>query len=86
MYRKVLAAVNEFTNSEVAAHYAIGLAQSCKAKLILVFIAREGIDKDTFRQAESALERLFIEAEGRGIDVESITEKGEPFKKIHDIV
>ncbi len=86
MYKKVLAAVNEFTNSEVAAHYAIALSESSKAKLLLVFVATEGITKDRFKQAESALERLFMEAKGRGIEVESITEKGDPLKKLHDIV
>ena len=86
MYKKILAAVNEFTNSEVAARYAITLSQSCQAKLSLIFVAREGIHKDIFKQAESALERLFIEAEDRGIEVESITEKGEPLQKIYDMV
>lgn len=86
MYRTVLAAVNEFTNSESAAHYAAALSEACKAKLLLVFVAREGIIKETFKQAESALERLFMDAEGRGIEVESITEKGDPLKKIYDIV
>jgi nucleotide-binding universal stress UspA family protein len=86
MYKKILVAVNEFINSELAAHYAITLSKSCQAKLFLVFIAQEGIDKNTFKQAESALERLFIEANGRGIEVESITEKGDPLQKIHDLV
>jgi len=86
MYKRILAAVNEFTNSELAAHYAITLSQSCRAKLFLVFIAQEGINKNIFKQAEAALERLFIDADGRGIEVESITEKGEPFQKIHDMV
>ncbi len=85
MYRRVLAAVNEFTNSESAAHYAIALSESSQAKLLLVFVAREGIDKETFKQAESALERLFMEAEARGVEVESVTEKGDPLKKICDI-
>ncbi|MCL5023557.1 MAG: universal stress protein [Nitrospirae bacterium] len=86
MYKKILAAVNEFTNSELAAHYAITLSQSCRAKLFLVFIAQEGINKNAFKQAESALERLFVEADGRGTEVESITEKGEPLQKIHSMV
>jgi nucleotide-binding universal stress UspA family protein len=86
MYKKILVAVNEFINSELAAHYAITLSKSCQAKLFLVFIAQEGINKNTFKQAESALERLFIEANGRGIEVESITEKGDPLQKIHDLV
>jgi len=86
MYKNILAAVNEFTNSESAARYAITLSQSCQAKLFLVFIAQEGIDKDTFRQAESALERLVAETDGRGIEVESIIEKGDPFQKISDMI
>lgn len=86
MYKKILAAVNEFTNSEVAARYAISFSQSCQAKLSLIFVAQKGINKETFKQAKSALEKLFIEAEGRGIEVESITEKGNPFRKIVEMV
>lgn len=86
MYKKILAAVNEFTNSEMAARYAIALAKSCHAHLSLMFVAEEGINKDVFRLAESALERLFIEAEDQGIEVERIIEKGAPFKKIFEIV
>jgi nucleotide-binding universal stress UspA family protein len=86
MYKKILAAVNEFTNSELAARYAIALAQSCQAKLFLVFVAQEGINKDTFKQAESALERLLAETDGRGIEVESVIERGDPFQKIYGMV
>jgi nucleotide-binding universal stress UspA family protein len=86
MYKRILAAVNEFTNSEIAARYAIDLTKSCQAKLSLVFIAEDKIEKEVFRQAESSLERLFIEAESQGIEVESITEKGSPLKNISDIV
>jgi nucleotide-binding universal stress UspA family protein len=86
MYKTILAAVNEFTNSESAARYAIALAQSCEAKLFLVFVAREGIDKDTFKRAESALGRLLEETDGRGIEVESIIERGDPFQKIYGMV
>lgn len=86
MYKKILAAVNEFTNSEIAARYAIALAKFCRARLSLVFIAEEGINRDVFRHAESALERLFIEAEEHGIEVESITEKGDPLKKMSEMV
>jgi nucleotide-binding universal stress UspA family protein len=86
MYKRILAAVNEFTNSELAARYAIALAKSCEAKLSLVFVAEDGIDRDAFRNAESALGRLFIEAQNQGIEVESITEKGSPLKSISAIV
>jgi nucleotide-binding universal stress UspA family protein len=86
MYKKILAAVNEFTNSEMAARYAIALAKACQARLSLVFVAKDKIHRDVFRQAGFALERLFIEAKDYDIDVESITEKGAPFVKIYDIV
>ncbi|MEW6067501.1 MAG: universal stress protein [Nitrospirota bacterium] len=86
MYKRILAAVNEFTNSEIAARYALSLAKSCQAGLSLVFVAGDRIEREVFRHAESALERLFIEAEEQGIAVESITEKGDPLKKILEIV
>ncbi|MBS1113903.1 MAG: universal stress protein family, partial [Nitrospirae bacterium] len=86
MYKKILAAVNEFTNSEIAARYAIALAKSCQAKLSFVFVAEENRDKEVSRHAEAALERLFIEAEKQDIEAESITERGDPFRKIRDII
>lgn len=86
MYKRILAAVNEFTNSEFAARYAIALAKSCEAKLSLVFVAEDGIDRDTFRDAESALGRLFTEAQNQGLEVESIIEKGSPLRNISAIV
>ncbi|RJQ16263.1 MAG: universal stress protein [Nitrospiraceae bacterium] len=85
-YRKVLAAVNEFSNSEIAARYALALSKTCHAKLFLAFIAEENIHKDKLRHAEAALERLFIEAESNGIEVENIIESGEPVKNITALV
>lgn len=85
MYKKILAAVNEFSNSEIAARYALTLAKSARSKLFLVFVAEEKIDRDRLRHAESALERLFIDARNNGIDVESITESGDPVKKIKEL-
>jgi nucleotide-binding universal stress UspA family protein len=86
MYKKILAAVNEFTNSEIAARYAIALAKSCGASLSLVFVADKKIGRELFRHAEAALERLFFEARSLDVEVESITEKGDPLRKITDLV
>ena len=86
MYKKILAAVNEFTNSEIAARYAIALARSCQAKLSLLFVAEDRIDKDALRHAEAAIERLFIEAGNQGVEAECIIEKGDPLKKISEVV
>jgi len=86
MYKRILVAVNEFTNSEIAARYAIALATSCKARLTFAFVAGDQTDKNALRQAEAALERLFIEAGDRGVEAESIIEQGEPLKKIMGLV
>lgn len=86
MYKKILAAVNEYTNSETAAKYAIALAKSSQASLSLIFVAENKIKKDAFKHAEASLQRLFIEAKEEGIAVESITESGDPLKKITEIV
>ena len=86
MYKKILAAVNEFSNSEISARYALTLAKTVKARLFLVFVAQKTIQRDKLRHAESALERLFISARDSGVEVESSIESGEPVKKINEIV
>jgi len=82
MYKNILAAVNEYSNSEIAARYALALAKSCHAKLTLLFVSRDPVDKDAIKKAESAIERLFIEAQQGGIEAESLILKGDPVKKI----
>ncbi|MBI5025429.1 MAG: universal stress protein [Nitrospirae bacterium] len=86
MYKKILSAVNESLNSEIAARYALNLAKTCNAKLYLCFVAEKGIKPEVFRRAEEAMQRLFLEAEEMDIRVESITEEGDPVKRISDLV
>lgn len=86
MYKKILAAVNEYTNSEIAARYAIALAKSSSAAISFAFIAENKLDKTVFKLAEAALNRLFLESKEQGIEVESIMETGNPLKKIIEIV
>ncbi len=86
MYRQILAAVNEYPNSEAAARYAIGLAQACQATLALIFVAEEGASLESIRQAEAALERLFLEAGAKGLEVESIIRRGDPYRHIQAAV
>ncbi len=81
MYNNVLAAVNEFTNSEVAAAFAVTFSRVCGARLVLYY-ADEGKGTDAASHAEAALERLFAHAVDEGIDVERVVEKGSPFDKI----
>jgi nucleotide-binding universal stress UspA family protein len=82
MYKNVLAAVNQHTNSEVAARYAVSFARSCGARLTLMFAVPEGVEHEVLRRAESALGRLFEEAELAGVEVESVIAKGDPVEKI----
>lgn len=86
MYRKILAAVNEYSNSELAARYAISLARACRAKLTLIFVSAKGMDLGSIRQAEAALERLFLEASAKNLEVESIIKRGDPYRQISAVV
>jgi nucleotide-binding universal stress UspA family protein len=86
MYRSILAAVNEYTNSEIAARYALALAGSCKAKLFLTFVAEERTERNVLKRAEATLERLFLEAKDSGIEVESTIAEGDPVKRISEKV
>ena len=86
MYATVLAAVNEFTNSRIAARYAATLARACRARLFLVFAVDEGISSRAFKQGEAILQKLFREAEEEGIEVEGVTVKGAPLSRIREEV
>src|SRR3972149_8588431 len=86
MYTKILAATNEHLNSEISARYALNLAKASGAKLFLCFIAEKDTPRLSFDRAEDAIKRLFIKAKDMDIQVESITETGEPVKEIGKIV
>lgn len=86
MYARVLAAVNEHLNSEIAARYAIQLAKVINARLYLCFISRKGLPSVIVDRAEEAMKRLFKDAEELGLQVESLRESGDVVKKIGDIV
>ncbi len=53
MYNNILAAVNEYSNSEMAARYAIHLAGACSARLTLMFVAGSQVGLGEIRPAES---------------------------------
>lgn len=86
MYRKILAAVNEHLNSEIAARYALSLAKELDAKLFICFVAEQGISQQDRRAAEEAMKRLFNEAMDQNIQAESIAEMGDPVAEIGKIV
>lgn len=86
MYHHLLAAVNEHSNSEWAARYALGLARVCGARLTLAFAAPRGTSREVIHRAEAALERLFLEAAAQGLPVESIVKAGEPVPVLQELV
>ncbi len=86
MYRRILAAVNEHLNSEVAARYALHLARVCAAEFYLCFVADKNTPPAVFDHAQAAMKRLFIEAEKTEIKAESITRTGQAVEEIGAIV
>ena len=82
MYQKILSAVNEHFNSEVAARYALSLARTCGAKLHLLFVAERSLSRSDRESAEEAMKRLFLEAERSDVPVERIVETGDPLQQI----
>jgi len=86
MYTKILAAVNEHLNSEISARYALNLAKACEAKLYICLIVEKDMSRSSLDRAGDAVKRLFNEAMNKNIQVESITETGEPVKEIDKIV
>ena len=85
-YPRILAAVNEHLNSEIAARYALRLARVCESKFYVCFIAGKGLARPDFESAENAVKRLFVEANRENVPVESIVETGDPVRRLQEIV
>ena len=86
MYKKILAAVNEHMNSEVAARYALRLAKDLDSEFYVCFVAGKDMSQHDRRAAEDAVNRLYNEALDLNIQTERIAETGEPVAVIGKIV
>jgi nucleotide-binding universal stress UspA family protein len=86
MYRKILAAVNEQVNSEVAGRYAKHLAWAAKAKLVLCSVREPGQTESSFERAREATRRLQHSARDLGVDAEIVFESGDVVEKIRSLV
>lgn len=86
MYGRLLAAVNEHLNSEVAARYALGLARAAGGRLYLCHVREKGASKGQIERAEDALRRLSRRAAEAGVHVESVSERGVPESVIKGLV
>ena len=75
-YHTIISVVNEHTVSTVTARYAISLAASCKAGLILYAAHEEGCNETLLRHIERHMEQLFSDAAEAGVPVTRITEIG----------
>lgn len=78
MYRKILAAVNEHVNSEIAARYALHLAKQANARIYFCSIGEKGIAGKDFRTAEEAVKRLSARARELGVPSDCILQTGDP--------
>jgi len=77
-YRTILAVINEHSGSTVAVRYALALAASGGAELVLVLYSAltEGGDLNVARQTERHLDHIHAEALLHGIAVTRISETG----------
>lgn len=76
VYRTILAVINEHSGSTVAARYALALAASGGAELVLYSALAEAGDLNVARQTERHLDHLHAEALLHGIAVTRISETG----------
>ncbi|HEX9021448.1 MAG TPA: universal stress protein [Nitrospirota bacterium] len=86
MYKKILAAVNEHLNSEVAARYALQLARKADARIYFCSIVEKGLSGRTFQASERAIKRLSLQAGEMGVQAECVIETGDPLDRIRKIV
>ncbi|HWR72278.1 MAG TPA: universal stress protein [Nitrospirota bacterium] len=84
MYTRVLAAVNEHVNSEVAARYAKQLAKAAGAKLFLCAIAEPGHPEKDFELAREAVRRVQHAARENGVETEALFDRGDPVERIRE--
>lgn len=75
-YQAILAVINEHSGSTVCARYAIAMAASSKAELVLYSAHAEGTSDAVLRHSEHHLDHLFGVAFELGIPVRRISESG----------
>jgi nucleotide-binding universal stress UspA family protein len=86
MYRKILAAVNDHVNSEIAARYALQLAKQANASICFCSIVEKDIDAKDSHTAEEALKRLSALAQKLGVPYDCIRKTGDPSAQLDKVV
>jgi nucleotide-binding universal stress UspA family protein len=75
-YRTIIAVINEHSSSTVTARYAIALAASCTARLVLYAAYADGTAEATLHHTERHLDHLVTAVIEHSIPVTRITEVG----------
>lgn len=75
-YNKIVSVVDEHTVSTVTARYAIAMAASCKAELVLYSAHDEGSNETILRRLDRHLDQLLTDASELGVTVTRIAEIG----------
>ncbi len=86
MYTRVLAAVNEHVNSEIAARYAKQLAKAAGARLLLCAIEEPDHPEKDFELAREAVRRIQHAARENGVETEALFDRGDPVKRVRELV
>jgi nucleotide-binding universal stress UspA family protein len=86
MYRKILAAVNEHLNSEIAARYALHLAKQANARIYFCSVAERGTSRKDVLAAEEAVKRLSDRARDQDVRSDCVLETGMPLEEIRRVV
>jgi nucleotide-binding universal stress UspA family protein len=82
MYRKLLAAVNEHVNSEIAARYALAVARAAGAGITFCSVREPFHSDNDAARAREAVDRLLQRAAVMGVAAEPLFESGDPAAKI----
>jgi nucleotide-binding universal stress UspA family protein len=86
MYRKILAAVNEHLNSEIAARYALHLAKQANARIYFCSVAEKETSQKDVLAAEEAVKRLSDRARDQDVRSDCVLETGMPLEEIRRVV
>lgn len=76
-YHKIVSVINEHTVSTVVARYAISLAASCKAELVLYAAHDVNCDEILLHNTIRHMDQMYAVASALGIHVTTITESGD---------
>ena len=79
MYLKILVAVNESFNSELAAHHAVAIAASGNSELVVLAVDAGEVDPE---KLSSSVNRIVNHAKKYGVNARGIVRKGELIKTI----